>query len=474
MSAQGHSPDDRAAALRETIVSILLIDDPERSKLRACVGKVAPEDVAAVLDDFEPDEKLLIFQAILTREDQAIVLDETDPGSRTDVFDCLSETERREILGEMPVDEVVDLIEERPESEQESLIADLETEEAEEVRELRQYDPETAGGMMTPDFLTVSITASSGEALATIQGNIEAEVINYIYVVDAGGKLEGVVSIRDLLRARPESPVDSYMESDVRVVTLDADREDVVSVADKYNIPVIPVVDDEDHIRGIVTPDDVLDAVQDEHSEDIFRLAGTTSIHPYFEPILVGVRKRLPFLLVTMTGAFLVLYVLESFKGAIEDGADDANMLLIMMLPILHLISGLSGNVAVVTSTVFVRAFATGEIGRGRLLRAVFQEVLIGCMIGCIMATFVGLVLAVFPFDDNFGDIGVNEILVVAAGLCASVTWAGVIGALVPVGCRLTNKIDPAIASGPFVTITVDVSASFIFFLFVVTFLTGG
>ena len=467
MAQYESSMQDRAVALRETLVSLSILGDEDRVALEGCLNRVAPEDVAAVLGDLDTDERLAVFKALPSVESKATVLEETDQQTRADLLEGLSEEERREVIGEMPVDDLVDTLDELPRAEQERIIADLEEDDAEDVRELRQYEADSAGGMMTPEFLVAPVGATSGEALATIQGNLNAEVISYVYVTSKEGRLKGVVSIRDLLKAGPETAVEDHMETDIVKVEVETDREEVAAVVDKYNLPVIPVVDSTGSIRGIVTFDDVLDAVQDEHSEDMLRMAGTTAIHPYYEPVHVGVAKRLPFLLVTLTGCIGVLLVQNHFREVIAgDGTAEASLLMLMVLPIVHLISGLSGNVAVVTSTVFVRGLATGEIYPGRISRAVWQELLIGILIGLVIAVLVGLVLSLFFGQRYDSDI----ILVVACGLFASIAWAAVIGALVPVICRRVG-IDPAIASGPFVTITVDISASFIFLLFVLKML---
>lgn len=469
MAQYESSMQDRAVALRETLVSLSILGDEDRVALEGCLNRVAPEDVAAVLGDLDTDERLAIFKALPSVESKATVLEETDQQTRADLLEGLSEEERREVIGEMPVDDLVDTLDELPRAEQERIIADLEEDDAEDVRELRQYEADSAGGMMTPEFLVAPVGATSGEALATIQGNLNAEVISYVYVTSKEGRLKGVVSIRDLLKAGPETAVEDHMETDIVKVEVETDREEVAAVVDKYNLPVIPVVDSTGSIRGIVTFDDVLDAVQDEHSEDMLRMAGTTAIHPYYEPVHVGVAKRLPFLLVTLTGCIGVLLVQNHFREIIAgDGTAEASLLMLMVLPIVHLISGLSGNVAVVTSTVFVRGLATGEIYPGRISRAVWQELLIGILIGLVIAVLVGLVLSLFFGQRYDPDI----ILVVVCGLFASIAWAAVIGALVPVICRRVG-IDPAIASGPFVTITVDISASFIFLLFVLKMLAA-
>ena len=470
MAQHESSTQDRAVALRETLVSLRILGEKDLSALKGCLKRVAPEDVAVVLGDLDTEERLAIFKALPSVESRATVLEETDQQTRTDLLEGLSEEERSEVIGEMPVDDLVDALDELPRDEQERIIADLEAEEAEDVRELRRYEADSAGGMMTSEFLAAPLGATSGEALATIQGNLNAEVISYVYVTSGEGKLEGVVSIRDLLKARPETSVEEHMETDIVKVEVDTDREEVAAAVDKYNLPVIPVVDSSGSIRGIVTFDDVLDAVQDEHSEDMLRMAGTTAIHPYYEPVHVGVAKRLPFLLVTLTGCIGVLLVQNHFREVITgDGSDESRLLmLLVLLPIVHLISGLSGNVAVVTSTVFVRGLATGEIYPGRISRAVWQELLIGLVVGLVIAVLVGLILSVF-FQTMYES---NTIAVVVCGLFVSIAWAAAIGALVPVFCRRVG-IDPAIASGPFVTITVDISASFIFLLFVLLMLSG-
>jgi len=476
VSETEHNPTDRAAALRETLISVLLLDEADRpSRLRSCLERVAPEDVAAVLGDFDDDEKLEIFRALPSDEAKGVVLEETDQHSRPEVLEGLSEEERREVFEEMPVDDLVDHLEELPEAEQERIIAALDSEDAEGVRELQRYEPDTAGGMMTTEFVAVPFAATSGAALAKIQGNLDLEVIAYVYVVRAAtGKLEGIVSIRELLRAQPETPVAELMVTDIVHVNVDTDQEEVAAVADKYNLSVIPVTADQTCIRGIVTFDDVIDALQEEHSEDMYRMAGTTATHPYYEPLFRGVSKRLPFLLMTMVFGLLVLLVQSHFRGHMNV------WLFAIVAPMLHLINMVSGNVSIVTSTIFVRGYATGEISAARVWKAAARELAVGLSLALILSLLLGLALSFFFYapeiepDATAGlRFDTQTILVCAGGLFVSVLWAAMVGVLVPNVCRLTRVIDPAIASGPFVTSTVDISASVIFLAFVVFFLAS-
>ncbi len=433
--------------------------------LAAVLERVAPEDVAAVLCDFDFDEKLLLFRALPSAEDQGVVLEETDQKSHREILEALSEDERHEIIGEMPVDDLVDHIENLPEAEQKRIIASLEKDEAEDVEELLGYDPDTAGGMMTTEFITIPVGTSSGDVLKKIQGNLgaEAEIIAWLYVTENGEKLRGVVSIRDVLRASPQTVVDDYMETDVVKVRVDTDREEVAAVLDKYDFPVVPVVDEEDSIRGVATFDDVIDAMQEEHSEDMLRMAGTTSVHPLYEPILPVMGKRLPFLLVTWIGGLCVATILNRFGEPLV-----GSELFLHMIIWVHLVSALSGNVAVVTSTVLVRGLATGEVGLTRFKRVLIREMSVACLIAMILAVCSGVSMYFFGFFvDEPGYKAGQVILTLVVAMSVSVTWAGLIGGLVPVVCHISRKIDPAIASGPFVTITCDISASFIFLLII-------
>lgn len=470
MSADERTTLERASALQETLFAMFGLGDVDAASLAAALERVAPEDVAAVLADFEPEQKLLIFKAIGSAENQGIVLEETDQQSRRELLVALTQAERSEILGEMSVDDLVDHLEVLPEEEQERIIATLKTEEAREVQELRRYDPDTAGGMMTTEFLTIPAGATSGEALLAIQGNLNLEVIAYVYVTDEQEILQGVVSIREVLRAKPNVPVTEYMTRELVLVSLETDREDVAGVVDKYNLAVIPVVDDAGRMRGIVTFDDVMDAVQEEHSEDMLRMAGTTAIHPVYESVQLGAARRLPFLLLTMVGGLSVFV----FKALFDESISPE--LIAMALAAIPLLCGLTGNVAVVTSTVIVRGMATGEIAGRRLWRALGHELTVGFLLSLALPLILWGVLVLLGsyLLEGADEYRPRVIPLVCLALCASVVWGSLVGGLVPVICRLSRVIDPAIASGPFVTMSCDISASFIFLLLVYLVLGTG
>ena len=460
MSAESFPIPDRAVALRETLTAVLALDSATQDQLTTVLARFAPEDVAAVLGDFSPEEKRLIYQALPSNEMRGVVLEATDHQSEREVHEQLTEEQRIGVLEEMPVDDLVDHLESLPPAEREKIIAHLDDEEARDVEELLRFAPDTAGGMMTTEYISVPSTVTSREALESIQGNISAEVIAYVYAHDPSGKLCGVASIRDILRAQPDTPMADYMSSEVRFVPAESDREEVAAVMDKYNHAAIPVVDSEQRMKGLITFDDVFDAVQEEHSEDMLRMAGTVAVHPFFESLLAGVWKRLPFLLLTMVGGFGIVAVIETFRQAIR------SEVLTPSLPLIPLLIALSGNVAIVSSTIMVRGLATGEITSARLWRALGKEVGIGATIGFVLALIVSVslfgMIRVGWFEVDAAS-GASLPWVCAFSLCAAIVVAALTGAMVPLLCRLTGKIDPAIASGPFVTMLCDLSASVIF-----------
>jgi magnesium transporter len=460
---------ERIAAFRETLLVIFGLEEGTPERLSAALARVAPEEVAAVLGDFSPEEKIRVFRALPGTEEQGVVLEEADQKTRRDVLEGITEEERRRIIGDMSVDDLVDHLEALEPAEQKRLIASLGKREARDVQELLAYEPDTAGGMMTTEFLTIPLGSTSRQALEKIQGNLGVEVISYVYLTDEERTLRGVVSIREILRASPATPVDSYADPDVVRVGVETDQEEVAKVFDKYNLTVVPVVDGRQRIRGIVTVDDVIDALQEEHSEDMLLMAGTTAVHPLHEPIRLDVLKRLPFLMITMLGGLIVATTLDFF-------ANDVIGIVIFskMVIWVHLVSALSGNVAVVTSTVLVRGLATGYVSAQGLRRALLREVLVGALVAVILATLAGL--EIYAFGLLIGEAGFGAprvILALVLGMAASVAWAGLVGAVIPIACRLSRAIDPALASGPFVTITCDISASLIFLL-IISLVVGG
>jgi len=457
MSPDEPSSSDRAQALRETLISVFALGDPDPNPVAAALRQVAPEDVASVLGDFDETEKLVIYHALPSNEDRGVVLEETDPQSRRDIIEQSTDKETLDVLGEMAVDDLVDQMEDLSEEKRAKVLATLESEEAQDVKELLTFAPDTAGGMMTTEFLTIPVSVTSRDALAEVQGNLNVEVISYVYVTAPDDALRGVVSIRNILNAKPDTPVESYMTRDVITVSVDTDREDVAAVVNKYNFPVIPVIDEENRIKGIVTFDDVFDAVEEEHSEDMLRMAGTVAIHPFYEPIYLGFVKRLPFLLLTMMGGIGVIVLKEGFEEKIADG------LLYAALVYVPLLCGLSGNVAIVSATVMVRGMATGDINLGRAWRAVGREIGVGLLIAIALSALVSIGFVLVDNDEVNPKLG----WLVGLGLCLSIAWSAFLGAIVPLLCRASGVIDPAIASGPFVTMICDVTATFIYFFLV-------
>jgi len=276
-----------------------------------------------------------------------------------------------------------------------------------------------------------------------------AETIYYIYVIDDKNTLVGVVSLRDLILADPDSTLKEIMSTDVKKVYVDTDQEEVVMLMDKYGFLGLPVVDNKDRLLGIVTVDDAMDVLTEETSEDIYKLAGHTE-YDDTEKMTTWRRayKRLPWLLVALFGEMISGKVIHRYSDALE-----AIVALAFFVPILM---DMGGNVGTQSSAIMVRGIATGQINPYKILQNIAREGLVGIILGIICGAVVAIVATVWQ--------GVPEIgLVVGISMALSLVIAAVMGSLTPLVLNRLGK-DPAVASGPFVTTSLDIVGLFIYF----------
>ncbi|MHC5037417.1 MAG: magnesium transporter [Planctomycetota bacterium] len=418
--------------------------------LRQGLKRYKPEDLAELLDELDPEDKVRLIAALET-EQAAEVIDETDPTSREEVLRVLPSPRISEIVDAMPPDEGADLVSSLPADQQTEILDTVEKEHAEDLRELMEYSPDSAGGMMTTEFVSVGEGASVSETLETLRLHTESETIAYVYIVGAEEKLMGIVSVRDLLEHGPEEKIGAFMERDVVSVGSALDQEDVANTVNRYNLNAVPVVDDQDRMLGIITVDDVLDVIDEEVDEDMFRIAGTVSKDPAREALGKKYIRRLPFLLTTFVGGGLTVVIQYFFRFT-----TDQLVALTFYIPI---ILGLSGNVALQASTVMVRSFATGDIELREVFRFLPVEVgaggLIGITFGLLCGGFTSLIAGVFGASPWLG-------VTVGVSLAMGTTVAAILGTLVPSFCEWAG-IDPAIAAGPFIVTLIDTTAMTIY-----------
>jgi magnesium transporter len=434
-------PEER----RDELEAILSEEQVRSLQLIETLRGIRPEDLARLLVYFDPDDKIQIFEH-LEKEPAAEVLNETDPTSREEILSTAKTEKLAPIIELMPPDEAADLVSGMP-SERRSPLLRLTPALADEIRPLLLYDPETAGGRMTPEFVSVAHGETAGGAMLAIQGSIDAEWVNYVYVLDEHGRLAGTLSIRDLISSKPETPIEAIMTLDVISAPAEMDQEEVARLIDTYHLSAVPVVDDGGKMLGIVTVDDAIDVIQSEASEDMYQLAGTTAPHPTAQRLHRVALGRIPYLTVTLLGGLLIVFVESRFKGFLE-----TYIAIAMFIPV---IIGMAGNVGIQSSTIVVRGLATGEIQPERLLSVLWREVIVGITLGGVFGIACGGAAAILA---NVLELGTPLGSAVGLGMFSGLCVASLFGGLVPIACHRL-KMDPAIAAGPFVTTLNDLTA---------------
>lgn len=418
--------------------------EEEEVALRETLQEEHPSDIAEYLAELDDREEQAALIKVLDPEDAAAVLFELD--DKELLFSVLLELPRsmaKTIANEIPNDEAADMLEDMDENERSRILSLFEDEAADDIEDLLTYDSETAGGLMTTEFVVVPVFVNAQKAIEIIRLYApDAETIYYVYVIDGMNHLVGILSLRELIVAGPETLVGDIMHQTVTSVNVRDDQEEVADIMTKYDLLALPVVDDEEHILGIITVDDIVDVIHEEATEDFYRMAGTSEREDEEDSgVWNAYRARLPWLLITILGEFGSGTVLSASEAKLQTVAA-----LSIFIPLL---TGVAGNVGTQSSTVTVRGIATGTISAKTALKTIAKEVLVGLILGLSIGLFV---MSVATFWKGNLQIG----MVVGVTLFINNFTAALMGTVVPLLFMLAKK-DPAVASAPFITMVVDV-----------------
>jgi magnesium transporter len=397
------------------------------------------------------------FLALPARDQEELVL-------------ALPRDDRRSWVRLLPPDDAADLVQAAPPDEREALLSLLDDTTRREVTALLAYAEDEAGGLMNPRFARVRPDATADEAISYLRRQARdrgAEAIYYAYVLDEEQRLLGVASFRDLFAAPPEKRVREVMRTDVVSVTDDMDQEAVSRVFAESDLPAIPVVDGDGHMKGIVTVDDIVDVVDEEATEDIQKFGGVEALGvPYLElGFRKMVRKRAGWLAALFLGEMLTATAMAFFEDEIARA-----VVLAVFLPLIISSGGNSGSQA---STLVIRAMALGEVRLRDWWRVAGREILTGIALGCILAA-IGFVRIVVwhQIGDVYGAHYLRVALTVSSSLVGVVTFGTIAGSMLPFLLRRLG-LDPASASAPFVATLVDVTGLVIYFVTASVFLSG-
>ena len=421
-------------------------DDEEIARLAA---ELSPGDLSEILRPLSFDGTARILR-LLPPDPLAEVLAEIDNRSLGTLFQLLDVDAIADIIEEMPSDEATDVLGELDDEQAQEILAAMEDEEREEVTELLQYEPETAGGLMGKEYLAVKGDITCAEAVEELRQMDEddLEETHSVWVVDRRNRLVGDLPLINLLLAQPSEVVEAVMEPDPLYVEVDLDQEEVATFFRMHDLITLPVLDHQHRMVGRITADDIMDVITEEATEDISRLAGV-SVEEFGEQSSWRVaRSRLPWLVGALLGQTGAVFVLGTFERSLE-----AKVALAFYIP---MIMAMAGNIGIQTSSVVVRGLATGEVDFFHLGRHLARE------LGTAMMT--GLSIALLSYGLSLllnGDPQVS--LVLGLAMLSVIVFAAMAGSGIPLLMHRVG-VDPAVATGPFITTANDIVGLLIYF----------
>ena len=435
---------EEAERLRESIKQLLGEGRDER--LADLLEDAHQADVSRAIRELPPEDQVRVFR-LLSPQHAGEVLAELDDPTLRELVGSLPEVEVSRVLDRMPPEHVADVVEELPKEQADEILELMEEEKSEEVQELLEYAENTAGRLMSHDFVAVHEFATVAQAIDHIRKAATRDDGFYVYVVDDHDHLVGIVPLHKLLTADPATPVRSVRREGVESVAVDTDQEEVARLVQRHHLIEVAVVDDDRRLVGTISVDDVIDVIRDEATEDIQRLAGVPGDETVLDPPKAVFTKRLVWRLINLATAVLAASVIGLFEGSIRSLAT-----LAIFMPI---VASMGGIGTTQTATVVVRGIALGEMTAGVLMRVLRKEVWLGLTTGLAN----GLVLAVIAYLWKGGWL---LAFILGLALIFNMIVAAVVGTLVPIALK-TFRVDPAIASSVIITTFTDVCGFFSF-----------
>jgi magnesium transporter len=406
-----------------------------------------PSDIADLLENLSEESRKFVF-GLLDADNASDVIMEMDEATREDLIAELHHERISEIVDEMESDDATDLVAELPKDVAEKVLDSIDPEYSDDVKQLLRHEEDTAGGIMALEFVAVRQDESVDEAIREIRSKAEeVEVVYNVYVIDKDGILVGMLALNKLILAKSNEIIKNIMEEDVISVTTDMDQEHVANLFRRYDLVSVPVVDDRGRLIGRITIDDIVDVIQEEASEDIQKMAGLTDEEEIRETSAMRISMlRLPWLLVAFVGEMLSALVLSRFEASLREVFIAAIFIPLMM--------AMGGNSGMQAATIVVRGLALGELKPDETLKRLFKELRVSIINGVACGVLLFVVVTLFG-EPRFGVVLGTVMLVVILN-------ASLVGATTPLALERFG-VDPAIATGPFITTFNDVIGLFIY-----------
>ena len=406
------------------------------------VSALHPADGADVLEELEPQERADVVEE-LEPEVGAEVLIELDEDELTDVANRLNAEALSEFLDEMAPDDAADVLGELSDAKIAATLAEME--QPDDVRELLEHDEDSAGGLMIPHVVAFRQSTTVQQALEFLRRNKpDEETSYYLFITDDADRLIGVVSLRQLVVADPYVRLGTIMSPEVIAAHIETDQEECARLLARYDLLMLPIVNDDQKLVGVVTADDLIDVIEEEATEDIYHLANLDADEDVYDSVFRSSRRRLTWLFINLPTAMLAAFVVSRFE--------DTTRVLPWVAAFAPIINGQSGNAGIQTLTLIVRSLALGEISLRDSWRTLTREFSIGIINGVIFGICVGLLGLMWEGSPMIG-------LVAGGAIMLNLVVASLMGTLVPFGLRLF-RVDPALTSGVIVTTFTDVMGS--------------
>lgn len=434
---------------REELLTML--EERRFKELKEALENMHPFDIAEMLEELDDKQMILAFR-LLTKDDAAETFTEMNSDMRETLLNALTDSEIKEFMDEMYLDDTVDVLEEMPANVVDRLLMATDEERRKQINTLLKYPDDSAGSIMNVEYIAFNKEMTVEEAILKIrQIGLNRETIYTCYVLEKR-KLIGAISLRELLTSGDSRTIEEIMETNVLYVNTHDDQEEVVNIISNYNLIAIPVVDNEMRMVGIITVDDAMDVMEEEATEDMSMMAGIVgpSEDSYFETSTwQHAKSRFPWLLFLMLSATLSGLVLGSFEKVL------------LTMPILNtfvpMLTGTGGNCGSQSSTLIIRGLATEEIEFKDILKVLFKELRVAVLVGAMLAVVNGIRIILMYQG--------NVMLAVTLGitLICTVTLAKVIGCVLPLAAKKVG-LDPALMAAPLITTLVDTGTILLYF----------
>ena len=452
--------EDSRELLRDVIS---LLENNKLLDLRELLEEYHIMDIFDVMENLDEDMKIKLFE-VLPIDMSASILEESGPEFFRSILSNIDQEHGQNILEQMSLDDLTDILSEIDEDERHRIMNLLSKEDADDVKELLVYDEDSAGGIMTTGYIEINKNMTAKEAIDHMRENaLDAETIYYIYVVDNDEKLVGVLSLRELITARDSVIVEDLMSENIISIDVDEDREEAVRLVSKYDLIAIPVIDKNGVLKGIITVDDIIDVMEEEASEDLYKLAGSSEHErdvaenqnaTQFQQVTSSVRARIPWLIIILIMGLLSTILLTKLNFI---GYDSIYVKILIFLPV---ILCLGGGIGMQSSSITIMTLSNKDVVS---TNNILKEVLVGLITG-IVCGLIGGIGTYIIINDN------KVALLVGVSILINMIFGATIGAFVP---NLLKKldIDTSIVSAPLVSVILDFIGICIFFLITTSFL---